>query len=288
MLLLSGCASITGYPSDPGNKKANLDSFSEGFSSAIIVNYNNASGADKTALRNKIIFERLSSYDIVFNTFERKLSSQRNTITSGTDLLVLALTGLSTTAASAGSKTAFSAAATGVVGAGGAINKDLFYQAALPAILTQMEAGRALVLADLIKGMAEDDTKYPLALALHDLERYANAGSIPAALSTVTKTAVDKKNAADADVSNLRTLKFEADSPNTKSLVGWLYPGGDETKPPIATNLANLQTWMANDTTDPKLGNMPWYHFLHGTDPGLEQDRARAAAKFNSSSGATQ
>ena len=276
---LAGCASLTGYPSDPAGNQSDIDSFRSGFGSDIIVEYTAATDAgSRKSYRDRIVLERLVAYDSSFKSFERNLSSQTNYINTAGDLAVLGLSAASTVAASAATKTVLSAAAIGVQGAGGKINKDLFYQAALPAMLTQMEANRATVLADIIKGTAETDAQYPLAMALHDIDRYANAGSIPSALSVITKAATDTKAAAEADISSLRVQSYKDNAPTTGKLVNWLFPGGDRLKDPIPANLSALTNWMQKDTVDPKLSQLPYEMLLNGNDASMEPDRARAVA----------
>ncbi len=150
--------------------------------------------------RNEIILARVHAYDIVFADFEKRLYGDGNGVTLGGDLVALVLTGLTATVGSAGTKAALGAAATGVIGAKSAIDKDLYYQKTVPALLAQMEADRLKALAPITTGMKQSDADYPLLEAYIDLDAYNNAGSIPAAINAVNKDAGVAKDIAQAAV----------------------------------------------------------------------------------------
>ena len=109
--------------------------------------------------------------------------------------------GLTATTGNATTKAALGAASTGIIGANAAINKDLYYQKTIPALLTQMEANRLKAKLLIIQGMTQPDSKYPLMQAYVDLDAYKNSGSIPAAISSsVTQSAANDKEVAQDNV----------------------------------------------------------------------------------------
>jgi hypothetical protein len=108
----------------------------------------------------------------------------------------LILAGLTATAGGATTKAALGAASAGVIGANAAINKDLYYQKTIPALLTQMEAERLKALASILAGIKQSDADYPLMQAYIDLNAYRTAGSIPAAVAGITQNAGNAKDEA--------------------------------------------------------------------------------------------
>ena len=133
--------------------------------------------------------------DIEFADFERRLYGDGNVVGLGGDLVGLVLTGLIATTGNAATKSALGAASAGVIGASAAINKDLYYQKTIPALLAQMEADRLKALAPITTGLKLSDADYPLMQAYIDLDAYKSAGSIPAAITAINQNAGDTKDA---------------------------------------------------------------------------------------------
>jgi hypothetical protein len=155
-------------------------------------------------LRDTIIFARMRAYDIEFADFERRLYGDGNGVTLGSDLIGLVLAGLTATTGNAATKSALGAASAGVIGAKAAIDKDLYYQKTIPALLAQMEADRLKALEPITKGMKQSDADYPLMQAYIDLDTCKTAGSIPTAINAVNQSAANAKDAAQQIIMNER------------------------------------------------------------------------------------
>jgi hypothetical protein len=205
LVVLAGCAPLLGYPKDPENTDVTLANLQPYFGVAKDVEYAHSDPANRVQLRNEIILARLRAYDINFADFEKRLYGDGNGVTLGSDLVGLVLGGLTATIGGAGTKAALGAASTGVIGADTAINKDLYYQKTIPALLAQMEADRLLAKAPIIAGMKLSDADYPLFQAYIDLDTYKNAGSIPAAINAVNKDAGNAKDDAQDAITFERT-----------------------------------------------------------------------------------
>ncbi len=218
--LLSACASIQGYPTDPEATKKTLANLTPYFDGTEEKNYE-AFGLgtdDRTKKRNEIAFGRMRAYDIEFSKFERQLYGASNTITVGTDLVGLALGGLTATVGSAATKAALGAASAGVLGANTAINKDLYFQKTIPALIAQMEANRAKRQLILFQGLAQPDSKYSLMAAYADLDAYKNAGGIPDAIGTITQNAANAKQSADDNITFARTQSDVTQLPDKEEI----------------------------------------------------------------------
>jgi hypothetical protein len=264
---LGGCAEINGYPTDPENSDAILTSLEPYLDPAIDADYYKAPADQRQAKRDLIVLSRMRAFNIQFDKYEKRLWAGGNTVTLGGDLTALALTGLATTVAGATAKTAFAAAATGVIGANAAINKDLYYQRTLPALIAQMEADRSKVQRVILTGLQKSDSDYSLAAAEIDLDALKKAGSMPAAIAQVTQTASADKETQALKLEEVRSLRGST-SATTSRLKAWVT--GNQ------SNYDTLQAWMQADKVDAVLHDMPPPQFIGGANPTLESDRARA------------
>jgi hypothetical protein len=204
--LLVACAPIRGYPNDPENTDATLTRLTpyfDGIQEQIY--FALPDPALRAGKRNEIVFARLRGYDIAFADFERRLYGDANAVTLGSDLVGLVLAGLTATTGNAATKSALGAASAGVIGAKSAIDKDLYYQKTIPALLAQMEADRLSALLPITTGLKLPDADYPLMQAYIDLDAYKNAGSIPVAINAVNKDAGNAKDDAQEAITFQRT-----------------------------------------------------------------------------------
>lgn len=206
-LALGGCASLEGYPKDPENTSATMTNLKPAFDGTDEAAYYKAASDDgtRTPLRDAIVTSRLRGYDIEFSGFERELLGYSNSLNVGSDLVGLALGGLTSTVGNAGTKAALGAATTGVLGANSAIDKDLYYQKTIPALIAQMEANRSKALLVIIQGLKLPNSQYPLEAALNDLDAYRDAGSIPDAVASITQSAANAQQAANKAITFART-----------------------------------------------------------------------------------
>jgi hypothetical protein len=213
--LLIGCAPLVGYPKDPENTEATLAALAPYFNGIAETDY--LATADvtlRTGKRNGIVLVRMRAYDIEFSDFERSLYGEGNEATLGSDLVGLILGGLTATTGNAATKAALGAASAGVIGAKAAIDKDLYYQKTIPALLAQMEADRLSALLPITAGLKLPDANYPLMQAYIDLDAYKNAGSIPAAINAFNKNSGIAKDRAQAAITFQRGPAYIAQFQN--------------------------------------------------------------------------
>lgn len=193
-IILSGCASFTGYPSDSHDTEAEL---------AVLNTYGGAAALDgyfravdplrKRFFRDNYVNARIAQIDIDFERFKMQLNSEKNVETLTTESALLVLTGLTATTGGATTKAALGAAAAGVTGVSAHINKDLYYEKTVPALLSMFSACHATKLAVIEEGLRQPDENYPLPRALIDIDEYRDCGSIPTAISGLTARASSAK-----------------------------------------------------------------------------------------------
>ena len=199
--LLADCAPVVGYPKDPEDTDATLVTLAPYFNGSKEADYVNTDPTNVVLRKQKrdvIILERIHAYNIEFADFERRLYGDGNEVSLGSDLVGLVLGGLIATTGNAATKSALGAASIGVSGANTAINKDLYYQKTIPALLAQMEADRLKALAPIAAGLKLSDADYPLMQAYIDLDAYKTDGSIPGAINAVNQSAGNAKDDAQA------------------------------------------------------------------------------------------
>ena len=208
ILPLLACAAVQQYPDDPEDTQANLASYSAYFGAQKIAAYALSIGMDRTQKRDEIVLNRMLAYDITYSNFKRRLLVDGNSISTGGDLISLALTGFAATTGNAATKSALAVAATGVIGAKAAINTDLYYQRTLPALITQMDASRQKAKVLLLQGLGKPDQDYPLGRALVDLNTLKDAGGVTQAIEDFSTAAGNDKAAADAALLTIHGQAF--------------------------------------------------------------------------------
>lgn len=271
LLALGACSPIQGYPADPEDTTTTLNALQAYFAVEKDAQYSQlpAGSPQRLNLRNEIVLNRIRAYDIEFDDFEKRLNGDANSLTVGGDLVLLILNGLGATTGGGATKAALAAA--GVVGAQAAIDKDLYYQKTLPALLAQMEANRTAVKLSILTGLNLDDSKYPLVRAELDLDALKRSGGIPASIQNITQQAVDQTAESQQKIEDLLSAPFNQ-LPSTKRLMTWLFPNGQKT--PDGGNLNKLQGWI-NKQPAP-LSNFAPAAFASNAGPDLEAARQKA------------
>ncbi len=188
--VLAACSSLSGYPPEPADPDAELASLQKYFAPDLVTNYHDSTDAVlRKHIRDEVVYGRLRAYDIEFKKFEKALAGDNNTFSIGSEWVVLGLNAAGAVTGGAGTKAALAAASAGIVGAEGVVDKDLFYQKTIPALLAAMEAGRLKALVPIKTGLGKSDADYSLDQALVDLGAYDTAGSIPDAITGIVNDA---------------------------------------------------------------------------------------------------
>ena len=200
LALLAGCASFEGFPDRPVSTGDDLKQLTDVyFSDDFRAKYDVANASDdaKRQARNEIINGRLAAYDIQFNRFQRQLHQEGAGVNLSTDAIILGL-GAAGAVVSGGTSQLLSAAAGGVTGLRGAIDRDLFFEKTMPVLLQEMNAQRKSIRVQIRKGLSKGIADYPLGQGLADIEAYYFAGTIPGALNGIVESAGAKGAKAEA------------------------------------------------------------------------------------------
>jgi hypothetical protein len=159
-------------------------------------------GPGRGARRNWLVAICIKAINRRYETFKAQLHQESTGFNLFTDIAALAAT---TGASIATGKTAqrLSAGGAFLIGTGTAVNKDVFYQQALPAIEAAMDARRDRVLQSIFQAENGDPNGivYGLDRAAIDLDALQAAGNLYGAISELTKSA----NLAAADAAKQRS-----------------------------------------------------------------------------------
>lgn len=192
------------------------------------------------AYRNDFLRSYQSAIEANYGAFTDQLNSGDRGSALGLDLLVMGLTG-ATALVGASSVNELATITAIASGARSTVDKRLFFDRTLPAIIASMDAERATIQADIARKRILPTQQYSLDDAIDDLNRLQQAGRLDRALSRMTRV-------ADAD-----RVRQEA---RLNAIVGVC----DE----ISSEASQL--------------NLEFRLLVFGTDPATRPERFRSAA----------
>ncbi len=193
LALLTGCASITGGPEFP--TAIDLRTADPLYGQTITAFY--TPGANQKAERNKFINIRSALIDRTYDGYKQRLHAERVSSAVGADMANLTLGSIAAGASAASVKTAAGALIALITGGKASVDKNVYFDRALPAMLSQMEAKRAEIRHQILNGMQMEPERYSLEQARDDLQKYFDAGTITGAITEITTTAVTRQQAAE-------------------------------------------------------------------------------------------
>ena len=272
-----GCAAIKAYPDRSVEIKDQLHSLTWCFDAEAVRKA--GTGWNPTAWRNEVVNCQIHAVDLQFTSFEQSLSRENVGLNTGVDMAVIGLGAATGVVAGAGTKSILGVISSGITGAKGIIDKDVFYSKTMPALLTQMEAQRKAQLVKIRTGLKSSADKYPLSEALIDVEEYYKAGSIPAAVQgiieqsgAIAKEATEKlkkiQPASETEVKQITDIRtrFNALYNAWKSA-----PESEPGKKALADAKAILKTLQPNTTADDQAVFEALDGEIQRADPGSEQ-----------------
>ncbi len=227
---LVSCASTKGFPDRVVSIDEELTYLRPYFQKVEVDKYYTANDDDaRKRIRGDIINSRIAGIDIEFSQFQQGLHELGVSLNVGTDAVMLGL-GAAGALASGGTSQVLSAASAAVVGLKGSIDKNAFYEQAMPALFAKMIAKRKMVLVNIRWGLTKAPSQYPLQQGIADLEEYRYAGTIPGAISAVIENAGDQATVANNELSKIIKKSYSGiepvDSEDTIFLKNRLRPQG--------------------------------------------------------------
>lgn len=211
--MAAGCNSPQLRPQRPfelSKVEATLDT---DFDELLKAYYNESAGSDeRKSKRNELIDRAILVTDIKYYEFVESFSTFKKRKDTTAEIGIAALSGTAAVIEPLGTSQILSAIAGGVSTSNIAFNKNYFYEQTTQALISNMDARRLKVRAEITARAALDEDTYSLQAALADIERYYNAGTFEGAISAIVATAGEQKAEAESTFQtryeeNLRDLK---------------------------------------------------------------------------------
>lgn len=210
-LILSACSTFNGgMPNLPYNTEEELAIVKDALKSdASVKSFYDAPTVER---RNRFIASRLLITNIEYLKFIKAMSVEESQIHSASEILVLSLDVASTAFTPVKTKTILSALSSITGGTRLSIDKNVFMEKSMSALVSAMNAQRKEVLTRLIKGSALDLNGYSFEQALSDTNDYYLAGTFHGAFTAIQKDASVKEEKAEA------VIQFEMKKRNPQFL----------------------------------------------------------------------
>ena len=154
-MLLSACATASGIPRAAYDTAAEIEMAAPYFKSDVDEIYHAKTGPERARYRNRVVYNRMRACDVYYDIFIREVSANRAKGAVAADSAVLLLTGAAGQIKPASTAAILSALSGGIVGVKGSVDKQFYYDSTLPALIAQMESGRATVRAAIKEGLSK-------------------------------------------------------------------------------------------------------------------------------------
>lgn len=200
-LLLGACSTIGGAPprlttldalnqEDPAYKTA-LDDF-----------YKQSNDDGRIKVRNQFVETRIAIVDHEYLKFRQSLYQGRVGAEVGTDLALLSFSGLGAAVSSKAAKTSYAALSALLVGSKTSIDKNVYFERTVSALLSQMDTLRNNKKVDLFKGLTQPIANYPLSYAKAETDEYYLAGTIARAIQGVNSDTAIASQKSEVNLRN--------------------------------------------------------------------------------------
>jgi hypothetical protein len=159
-------------------------------------------GMDRPRYRDYVIDLYLGDTENRYRRFKQQLNgADRGSALAG-DLVLLGLTGAT---ALAGTSSAEDLATVTAIAAGtrAVVDKRLFFDRTMPAVIAAMDARRATIKAEIAARRRLPEDQYTLGEAIADIVRLADAGDINVAIEQITTAESENKAAAEARLATI-------------------------------------------------------------------------------------
>lgn len=251
--LLGACATIEGAPRRVIDDQRSMALVDAHPMDKAVQRFHAIDNADRLGMsqqqyRDMVVAIYINAIDARYHDFRSRVSGERRELDSGIDIAVLTLTNAITAAATHHARDLAAIAST-FGGAGSALNRDLFFDRALPALLSAMDTGRLRVLARIQQNLALPPLQYPLATAFADLNAYEMAGSLDRALEEVSAQVAQARQEAQVAYDNAVHVctGTEDRSENLGKIIDWVV--ADTTAISSVQRLGSLMNVSVTDPT---------------------------------------
>lgn len=188
VFILGGCSpAFEGSPQSLFSEEVELEIARRLSDADRITAYAKSEPHERIEIRNDIILARMLGADMQYYKYEIDLSKENKSVEFLSQVASTALTGTATTISSSHGKTVLSAVATGLTGVKSAYDENILREKTILIIQQQMRTRRKEVKAIILSKLSLSTSEYPLLLAMLDVKRYENAGTIDGAFSDLAQ-----------------------------------------------------------------------------------------------------
>jgi len=205
MLLLAasavgGCASFSGMPEPVISVREAVQIPARFRPEEALARYHSNNPARRDGMspqqwRNAVVLVRMGAADARYHEFRMNLSREVRGANFGIESTILGLSGLGTVSGES-TANALAAVVAALTGARAALNREVYFERTLPALIAGMEVSRLEVATRILVGLGKSENDYPLEVALLDALAYERAASLDQAIQIVTAEAT--REAAEA------------------------------------------------------------------------------------------
>ena len=195
---LQGCASFDGMPEPVFATDTAVSTITSRYAyDSVIVAMDGLDESGRAVYRNRVVTSYLMAIDARYFDFRRGLSREIKGGNIGLDIALLGLTGTASIWEKAADELA--AGATAIAGGRASLNRELYFERTLPALITLMEAERLRVRTDILRGLARTESEYTIEEAFADITRYQSAATLDGAIARATASAAEDAREAEYD-----------------------------------------------------------------------------------------
>ncbi len=196
----SGCASFDAMPEPIFHAKTVVGHVTKAYPYDVVVLHMAGQDAGyRKVYRNRVAAAYQMAIDARYFAFRRNLSRNAKGGNVAADLILLGLTGSASIWEKAADELA--AAATAVAGARASVNRELYFERTLPALMTIMEAQRLDARTKILRGLAQSEDEYTVQELFADLGIYEASASLDGAIQKASEIAGAEALQAQLDYS---------------------------------------------------------------------------------------
>ncbi len=186
---VSGCASVGGHPETVVTTEETIQSLKPYFEASKQQEYETAAEEQaRQRIRNQIVYNQMRAIDTRFHDFSKSLGVENSLTHTGLDASTISLSvWAALTGGSIGQNLA--GIAGGLTGIKGSIDKNIYYEKTMPALVAAMKAERTRIRLVIDTGLKTDTKTYPLSRALLDVGDYYESGTFSGALASIVEKA---------------------------------------------------------------------------------------------------
>ena len=221
-LMLSACAgagtgavrtnvAATGVDSESRPEVINgevLEMEKKYYVAGVIDTYNSLSAEPdrQRVYRDEVINGRIYVIDYYYNQFRNEMRGAKTNTNIVTDIAVLGLDAADAINPAKRAKDILLAISGGLTGPETTVDKDDFYQDALPALISKMDSlrlERLVLIRQRMKYGTQGDNPYTLGAAMIDVNNYFQSGTISGAILGITKSSGVAANEAEKELGGM-------------------------------------------------------------------------------------